>query len=298
MPREYIIFGFSVFGFPLNIVSLIVFTIILRQSQTQSNDFYKYYWTKTLVDTLVLLTNIVISLINKICSGCTYNYSWRYFNYWMNLYISFSLSMISIFLDSAAAFNIYRTLSQRFKILDRLPTTLVIATGVVSSFLFYIYKLYERNVIEKIDYLNGNRTIYKIDFGEFRWTTAGSSFRLMNSIIRDGIFVSIIIVLNILILVNMKIIMTNKKKLSNSKNSKRQKVELKMTLMVVISSSITAFVHLITLIHYFIYLNSDFDPIFEMIQMAFFTASFFTSNFIYFFFNNNFYRIIKGFFGK
>jgi len=207
---ELYILAFSLIGLPFATFSAVIFFLLIRQSNS-TLDLFKYYFTKSIVDSLMLSFNVIISGLKMWCDPCHKTPIFIYIDLIIRLYVSFILFILSIYLELVATFNIYRKLVQYFKLLNRIPVYFKIIVPAIIFSTFYIYKFFERQVTEEVVF-NGsvNETIYQLTFTDFRWTSLGKTFRMVNSLTRDAVFVALIIIVDILIAFKMREIISKR----------------------------------------------------------------------------------------
>jgi hypothetical protein len=259
------IFTFSLISMPLAAFSAVVFYTIIRQSHS-ALVLFKLYFAKSVVDFLMLIFNVIINGLKLWCYFCNMTPVFFQVDFFISYYIIFILLFLSIYLEFAATFNIYKKLSQHFKLFDKIPA------------------------------------YYEVNYASFRWTTFGKIIRMANSLTRDGVFVALILFFDVLIAFKMREIISKKKKmqinLSIQKSTKRKdRNENRISLMVIFSSLIVSISHFLVLLDYVFYLNKTepTDLIFQIFQDLFmYLVSPGCTFFIYFFFNKSFSNIVKG----
>ncbi len=186
MDTYIILLIFSPIGILFNMTSLLVFTLLLKEKKQPTSDLFKYYWLKLVCDCYLSFMNLTRIFLNFFNLSISKTYAFQVFQMIFIIYFVFCFSMISIFLESAATFNLYRKLTQIFKLLNKIPIYFILLTFSLPTCLFYIYKFFEREILEKNDFNStNNETLYEIEYTSFRLTTHGKAFRLLNSSIRD-----------------------------------------------------------------------------------------------------------------
>ena len=161
------------------------------------------------------------------------------------------------------------------------------------SFTFYIYKFYEIKIVQSDD----NSSEYYFISSPYDFSSVG----LVQSIIRDGALVVIIIFLNVATIVQMRSLLAKKKKLVRTMSKeKAASIENRLTLMVLTISTIAIVAHGLLLIYYISSSDSFFQTniCFEMFTFLVYSFSY-TINFsLYYFFNTNFKKVLNSEFVK
>jgi hypothetical protein len=286
---------FSLFGFVFNMASLVVFTLLLRESK-HSNELFKYYWLKKLCESILSLLYATTAFSR--CFNLPTTYEFQVFRLVFVFYFAFCLSMIKIFLEFAATFNLYRKLTQIFRLLDKIPIYIIILTFSGAAFVFYIYIFFEREITER-NYFNSSSIEIFYDIGKtnFHFTPIGKALRLSNSLIRDGLFVFLIIFMNILILIKLKQIVSFNN--STTRNNKKARANIRIAFMVILSSILVAISHIFLLVEYIVFLESlkqgtDLTQAIMLFLMYFLSPS--GSFFAFYLFNKAFSKKVKGIF--
>jgi hypothetical protein len=187
-------------SFFLNLFCILVYFKLVRSLKDKhSHDLFKYLLTKSIVDTYIsFLLNLKL-IFNSDYSqklGVDRAYGLKVFYLIFGIYSTFSLQLISIFLEVAAAFNRYRCLKVELKLFDRFQFKYSILSMFAYSFSFYAYKFVSRQVVSKSQ---NNTSEY-----EFKYMDLDYEMGYMHTIVRDGICVLAIILLNILTMYDLK----------------------------------------------------------------------------------------------
>jgi hypothetical protein len=187
-------------------------------------------------------------------------------------------------LEVAATFNRYRALKFQLKIFDKIQFKFVIAGMFVYSFGFYVYKLVSIQVVPNSQKNNTEYQYYSTDLDD--------KMGYMHTIVRDGLCVLAIILLNILTMYELKSILMKKSVLKNASNNndKTRNVDKRLTLMVICMSAITFIGHSLELIEYFSSRDSFFNRnlCFITAKKLLFWLSYQINFFAYYFFNLKF----------
>jgi hypothetical protein len=160
--------------------------------------------------------------------------------------------------------------------------------------------LFERWPAAKID-SQTNQTYYKLEFTAFRWTYFGYAFRLANTIIKDGISMLLLFIINALMMIQIRKMMSSKKKMIimvENNLHKRKRVQIKMLIIVVISSSLNASAHLLSMVNYIIFLDKEVNRLSSLIENIFYLLIHLFSFFIFYSLNRSFSKIVNSFFKR
>jgi hypothetical protein len=298
----------GLFGSAVNIICIIVFAKMIKDKLTKE-DIFKYLLFKSAVDTYISLR---LSLGRKLtCINCELdNYYYVRLFYWIFcIYFGYSAQLISIMSDVASCFNRYRLFTTRFKALNRISYKVVIFFICLYSFSFYIYKIIGFKITtQSIRVNNRTQVIYRLNSSELIPNNISDKnsqiLEYVHSIVRDGICVLAILLLNILTLFEIREAMYKKQNLirhhsneTQNTNGKRkvQKAQIRLTLMVFTISTITLLSHGSIFIYFFIKRNSK---CFQIISYISYELQYSTNFFFYLCFNLNFRKVFLSFFKK
>ena len=290
--NSYIEKSIGACSFALNLLCIVVFTQMIR---FQKEEVYKYLLFKSIVDSFISLRVAFKSVLN--CTGCVVDkmYALKLIYLIFFIYIEYAAELLSILIQIAANFNRYRLLSQRFGYFDKISYKLAIFLMSLYSFLFYIYMFFDNTIASKT---SNNETIYLIK--ETGLGAASIYVGYIHSVSRNVVCVAFIFVLNILTMRIVKMALSKKKHMLNKKYSnkkkkvmsKTEKVELRLTLMVMATSAVIFFAYGMSFIKWLkievIYTNKCYVTFTYIIYWISFSLDFF----IYFYFNLSFKRFL------
>lgn len=296
----------GLFGAAVNTVCVFVFGKMIKDKLTKE-DIFKYLLFKSIVDTYISLR---LSLGRKLtCNNCALdNYYYVRFGYWIFcIYFGYSAQLISIMSDVASCVNRYRLFTTRFKALNRISYKIVILFICLYSFSFYIYKIIGFKITTQIILVNNqSRVIYRLNSSEVIPNNISDKnskiLEYVHSIVRDGICVIAILLLNILTLCEIRTAMYKKQNLirhrsnesQNTKSShKAQKAQIRLTLMVFTVSTITLISHGLIFIYFFFKRESK---CFQIISYIAYELQYSLNFFFYLCFNLNFRKVFLSFF--
>ena len=279
----------GIIGTVLNFICAVIFYKLIRNS-TKKDNLNKYLFIKSIFDTLTYV--VVIATQTATLSKSDKSYEYQVIYLILYKYILTSFELMSMFLEIASILNRYLAFSRVNKKLESFVFKFLIWIIVAYSFGFYVYRFFDEK-IEKSSVNKLNETSYKLTGKRL----GGISFILdcIHSTVRDGIFVFLILILNILTLIKLRKVMKNKMLLQSKsiyKDKKLGQTGFRLTKMVVATSSITFFGHILTIISYsgINVINSN-NCYTTFRSFTFFSCNSF--NFVlYYFFNLNFRRIL------
>lgn len=113
-------------------------------------------------------------------------------------------------MEIAASLDCLISIGRRFKwLLSTVSFYLIVAFSVAFSFLFHIYMFYQNYVATVVTNTTVNGTVYQVvsyrsSPTRFRVSQVGFNLITAETIIRDGVFLSIIILLNLMILFEIR----------------------------------------------------------------------------------------------
>ena len=271
-------------GFILNLICLFVFFTILRNTKN-TNDLYKYILIESFLNAYVCLRNNLKNFLD--CKFCIIekHYSLKLCQIIFIYYIDYSFELISIIISVAACLNRYKSIDNSLKTFDKIPLVAVICFISVFCFGFCSYKLVDLNVQRELLNNSTDTVVYVIKSNALGST--GSTLDMIFTIMRDAIPIFSILLLNILTLVKFKFYYT-KKRLVLNKAKRIKNNELRLNLMVFVTSSFVLINHAAN----FIYWLNIFGPneCFNVVRNILYWSSYGVGFFIYLSFDLNFKR--------
>ena len=253
----YLLIIFGVVGTLLNTSSGIFFYKIIHDSKNQNEDLFKYLFFKSCSATYLSVYLIFDKCEQTIFSELLKTYSFLIFRQIFFNYFVFVCELFSILMEVATIFNRYRTITKTNRIyilVNKLNINIVIIACFIYSCLFYIYIFIDEIVVEnKVEIANQTRIIFTI-----KEKVLGEDSIILgyvHSSVRDGLCTLIIVIINILTLIQMKKINSNKQKLIRvnsifSIKDKGNKAEQRLTVMVLLVTTIGLFSNGLTFIQY------------------------------------------------
>jgi len=291
----YIEKSIGAISFILNSICMIIFIKIVRN--TPKEDIYKYLLFKSIIDILISLRITFKSVVD--CKKCEFekSYSVKVFYLIFFIYIEYAAELVTILCQILASFNRYRVISQAFKFFDKFSFKIAIVAITEFCLLFYVYLFFEYKIIEKTDQ-NATTTAYIIQDGYLGTTGIGLGY--VHSIIRNAVCVLIVFILNILTLYSVikalrkkKYLVKETNKLKNKKTlTKAEKVELKLTLMIMVTSLVMFIAYGMSFIKWLKIENVSTNKCFITFNYMIYWLSFVLYFFIYLYFNLKFQKIV------
>jgi hypothetical protein len=280
----------SIIGFVFNILSTIVFSLIIKNGQR--DDMYKHLLLKSICEALACFFSSFYPLYYY---GGTLSFAYIVIIWyiWFERYVIPVLFMASVGFEIAATFNCAISIEKRMKWCEkRLSFWLWVFFIIISSFGVEIYPPFTYSIM-KVDYQNEfNETFSQYGILSESFTLKMKRFGLAESIIKEIMFLLILLSLNIYILVKLFEIGRRKKRLttnsSNARNSR--KAENRKIIMIIVLFLTFLLGHLPNVI-YFAVNNGIYDYFwfqFKLYGLIFLYLSYSTSFFVYFAFNNTF----------
>jgi hypothetical protein len=290
---KYILNIVSIFGIIANLICIIIFIKIIKRRRSQGN-MYKYFLMKSIMDFLTLIINSFQYL--KSCNNCktAHSYLIQIWYIWFYFFFAYIVESSSVIFEMAAILDCFITIKLilnccQTNLFFYLFTILVIVVNVTTNSLFPLSFKIESRIN------NNNETVYYYDYSKFGESSL-SNIMLFNSLVKDGLFFIILVILNAMIL-RLLMKTTDRKRNLGGNNSislvASQSAELRKLIMIIatgLNYMIGHFPFLISAIlsNFF----SNFANCYFLFALVFYYISFADSIFFYFFFNNIFKKIL------
>jgi hypothetical protein len=292
----------NIFGIIANGLCFIIFIKIVKRRQLHSNMF-KYLLMKSLIDCLNFLSNSFQYLFY--CSNCRTSSSYLIVVWyiWVYNYFQSITEVGSGIFEIIATFDCFITISSTFKwcqnnlffyLFTILSILLVSIYLLIYPFGFVISKKIQSNV-------NTSFTIYFYEYNDFGESSVYSDLAAANAIVRDGVFLIILLSLNLMILISLKKTTerrriltknnTNQNLLSASQNAENKK--LIMVLAIGLNYTIGHLPYFVWTIMTLFF--NDYGTCYYKFVYFVYLMSYADGIFFYFFFNNIFKRFLIGF---
>ena len=290
--NNYVIAGLAILGVVTNTLNIIVFS----QKNMMKNTMNVYLLAKSASDLYYMVGNALEPM--SVCFNCftMYLYWYQTLSLIYRYYICSVAQLSSMMLDVMATLNRYVTISQNFsKFSKRIDHRLIILGIYLFGALFYIYKFFVFTVTE----MRNDSVVkeYYLDYSDFGAKIGHQLFDSIHTVIRDGICVLAIIVLNILIMIQMRRAMATKKIIGSHGNKassskiKARRAEQKITIMVILTGIKEAILHILLLVYYLPvpqFRDIALDDCYQDTLFFLYILSYSVNFFFYIFFNNNY----------
>ena len=288
-------------GFILNLISALVFKSLVKNTLVKGNMF-KYLLLKSINDAMVSIRYILLQVFA--CTDCEFEriYPIQVFNLVVLLYFGFITHLLSILFELAANIDRYFTININFRWCNRITYKQVTLVLILYSFAFYIFKFWGIQIETQL--INNTTLIYNLDDTKFNLSNLGIVINFIHSIVRDGLCVLVMFAFNVLTLIKMKKHFDKKNSLISNpfmrvkiKNRRKERTEMKLTVMILVTSLVAIIGHGMMLMSYILKQSSK-NKCFLFSKDLLFHSSY-TVNFVfYYFFNKSFRNVLKTFFIK
>jgi hypothetical protein len=230
----FLIPSLSIVGFILNILSIIVFILIIKSGQR--DDMYKHLLLKSIFEALGCFFSGFSALFNY-DGNLKFTFIMVVWFIWFQNYIINALFMASTGFEIAATFNCAISIEKRLKWCEkRLSFWLWVVSIFVLSFGVEMFPIFMYSIVESNDIDQFNQTVHKYHFSKNSLFFKNDALSLGESIIREVMFLLILLLLNIYILFKLIQIGRRKKRLtsnnSNVQNSNR--AEKRKIIMIIV----------------------------------------------------------------
>lgn len=289
----YIELLIGIIGTLLNLFCIIIFFKLVRSINTNDN-LLKYLFIKSIIDTFLSLLIITLNVIEKVYHEET-SFVYQVFSMLFFSYIPLVCELVSMLLEVASILNRYGALKNSLRSYSaKIGFKTKISLMFAYSSAFYAYKLFDEKIISET-IINKNQTQITYTIQKNNLGNVAIILGYIHSSVRDGLCVLLILALNVLSFVELRKIMKNKKNIQLNKKEKTLKAELRLTMMIIATTSATFFGHILMFIRYMrvTFLNSNACFI-VFSEFTFWSCNAF--NFIlYFYFNLNFKKTFLAF---
>ena len=270
-------------GFILNLFCTYIFFKIIRNIKANI-DLYKYFLLESIINSYICLRIMLKNVFD--CKNCEIEkyYAMKVILWFFFYYVDYSLELMSIMISVMSGFNRYRSIDNFLNVFDKIPFFLVNSLVAIFCGVFCAYKLFDIT-IETTMKNNSTYATYYLKSNKLGQTAL--VFDQMYTLIRDAIPIFAILLLNILTMIKIK--KTMKKKEIVTRRKKRLKdsnTELRLNLMVVVTSSIVLLSHLANFIFWLKVFETN--ECFNLLRNFLYWTSYGINFFIYLFFNLKF----------
>lgn len=174
---------------------------------------YKYLILKSIADCYFGLKNIIAPIF-RCEEECFVNdfYAAKLISLIFYFYLGHVCEFLSMFAEVAANFDRYLTITQKFL----LHNSRYFYRTLILGSLVFTFSLYSYTVIEqKIVFLRDNNVTmdghYVLRYNRFHWSLTCRVLSLINLIVRDGVLVGLLLVVDILTVIKLRQTMNSKR---------------------------------------------------------------------------------------
>ena len=232
----YIITLLGFIGFVLNLLCSIAM-IKSGIYKTSDSIMFKYYFVKLLIDMSIFFSRCLNPVFEADSELVENVYFIKLLSLIIHFYLRNSLFLTSEIMHIAAVSNCYLKLVNVQKVRFKHTFKLIVASAFLFSFLFYIYRFYSVDIakITKIDSMNNTMLVYRLVKNAFALTDTFSNLEMAHTFFRDFLYVFVLFLINLLIFIRLKKNFKFKKILmNNNENSKLEKTEKSIAIMVIV----------------------------------------------------------------
>jgi hypothetical protein len=300
----------SAIGLFFNILCIIGFTRSKNfKNQSSNMNVFKYLLIKSYCDAYLLAHNVVFCLLFMFIKPEFYlNYSLCVFRLIFEEYFDYIAELVSMFCEIGANFNRYRTITNKYEFLNKIPFVAKAFTMFFYAFGFYAYKFFQFTCIPLDNLYNDSSIGYNLTLKyEKKYTIEYKTLFFIHSIVRDGLSILIVLILNIITMQFMKKALSAKSNMAkksggqqnNANNSEKiANAEKNVTHLVIVSGFITIFGHILFLVYHLPVDIIHNDDCLNMISSILFYFSYSFNFFIYYMFNIHFKNYFKMLFNR
>nr|QVK45834.1 G protein-coupled receptor [Proales similis] len=295
----YVQTAFAGVGILLNTLSALVFWKLLRSNKLNSVMF-RYLLIKSICDTYFSI-RIFLHTFMQGESGRNKNSSvvLLYLHVILLIYMGFVVQLISMFCDVAASFNRYRSIAMKFKFMDKVPFKLCVLFMVAYPMMFYSHKFFEFQVT-RTEEKNASVTRFEIVDSQSFNDRIKEAIGFVHSLVRDGLCVLLLLVINALTFTVMKSSLRRKSLLvhrGSIRTERRDRADVKLTLMVLMNGVMSTISHGLLFVYYLpTQLKSSYCLV--SVILIIYSLSYTINFFFYFFLNKNFSRLCKSYINR
>lgn len=245
-------------GLMFNLLNILVFSKLIASKNVKS-DMFKYLMIKSIFDAYYNFRNLIFIIYDCIHCSINENKYFLVFLWIFVIYFGFVAQLLSVCCEIGATYDRYQHISNKLKMFKRTSYKFNLSLAFIFSLLFYLNKIFERTLTTRLTGFNGTSDYYILIFNSLGSSELALNIDFFQSLIKNGICVSLILILNILSLISIKKSMGNKRKMINKCNNRSEnltlkrnksmaklrvaKTELKVTLMVLTTGILTVIGH-------------------------------------------------------
>jgi hypothetical protein len=209
-----------------------------------------------------------------------------------NHYTGRAALLFSMFLEWAANFNRYRTITNRFKFMDKLKFRYKILIMFLYCMIFYSYIFLKEDCVLDNRSQNITSTRYRVGkVGLLNYSSFGIVIKFIHSFIRDILLEIMIAIISIMTLIYIRHWIIKRKNLNNS-NEGIEKSEINLTLMILTTSLVNFIGHIFSFLFSLPSIDINSDCLNATSNLLLYT-SYSINFFIYLIFNKHFKSYLK-----
>jgi hypothetical protein len=304
--EDYLKNFLNIFGIITNGLCIIIFIKILKRTQINQGNMFKYLLMKSVMDFLNFVSNS-FEYFYQCSNNCRTSSTFiiQIWYVWFYAYFEYIFETVSAIFEIAATFDCYININTKLKCLQTNVFFYIFSFSIIIINCIY-YLIFPLGFVIKtrleVD-LNDNETFsYNYhEYNDFGDSPIYFDLYFVDSLIRDGIFFIILFILNVMILMLLKRATERKRMLvHNNTNSNillsSQNAQRKKMIMIIstgLNYMIGHFSYFVLTVLYTFYKDFKFFCFYQYVYFVYF-LSYADGIFFYFFFNNIFKRFLIG----
>jgi hypothetical protein len=243
--NDYLNRVIDLLGVISNGLCILVFSRILtctqQSSQLNNNNMFKYLLMKSIMDFMNSLSNFFLFWHN--CSNdCESSKSFivQIWHIWFYDYIEYILETLSSLFEIAATFDCYITINNKYEFCQSslffYSFSILVTIFWTIFYLIFPLGLVIKDKIEINPFNNETKHIYSVEDNDFANSQFYKKISIIDSLIRDGLFFIILIIINVKIFIILKRMSRQRQALTisdnlsilfrNAEKAKRKKMQM------------------------------------------------------------------------
>jgi hypothetical protein len=280
----------SLIGFIFNLLCTIVFSLIIKNGQR--DDMFKHFLLKSICEMFGCGFSVFRSIYHSY-SPLSYSFIMVVWYIWFHKFITKALLMASTEFEIAATFNCAISIEKQMKWCEkRLSFWFSVTFIVIISFGVELFPVLTYYIIKYDSIDSSNKTVREYFPNQNNLVFKLEKFGLAESIIKEVVFLLILLSLNIYILFKLIQIGQRKKRLTSTSSNVQNRAERRKILMIIVLFSSFLLGHLPNFLYFGFrtYHSLLFWTDFKDWGEIFLYFSYSTSFFVYYSFNKTFKR--------
>lgn len=214
-------------GLAFNVLNILVFVKLLASKNVKS-DMFKYLMIKSIFDAYYNFRNLIFIIYDCIDCSINENQFFLIFLWIFVIYFGYVVQLLSICCEIGATFDRYQHISNKLKMFKRTSYKFNLSIAFLFSLIFYLNKIFERTLTTRHNGSNSTTKEHILIFNSLGSSEVALKVDFVQSFVKNGVCVLIILVLNVLSLISIKKSMGNKRRMINRCNNKSENLTLKM----------------------------------------------------------------------